>query len=336
MSRAWIKKKQNQNSTVWLIGWYENGKRKSKTKYSSDQARMFRAEIEHRLNMGQPGSLLAVPWEKLRAEYIQAKIAERKAKATIAEIKRTLKNFERLVGTPASTTITQESVDKFKSARGAECRSANTLNKDLANLKAFIRYFSIDRAYIRPLTVKRVKAAVKPVKALKENQIQTLLQSLKFHNQNYYIRALLALCAGLDASTIDNIMIHHIDFESDTIDTYRPKKDAWHHERPIQAEVMKEISNFVAEQPSGQLRLLPDLYNWQKWTQLCLQAGVKTTFHQLRKTYASLLQQKGVSLAVASELLDHESIETTKRWYTDVSGLHKTANDSLPVEEWIG
>lgn len=333
MARVWMNKLKGNK---FRIGWYDDGKRHSKVKYSKNQALEFKADVEHRLNMGLPSSLLTVPWDNLVAEYIRAKEAERRAPATIVEIKGMFNNFARLVGRPKSTNITQESIDLFKARRSAENVSGNTVNKDLANLKAFLRYFSIDRAYIRPrLSIKPVKATVKPVRALTEEQIQTLLQSLKRFSPSYYIRALLALCAGLDSGTIDNIMIHDVNFEADTIDTYRPKKSKWHLGRPIQKAVMVEITKFVAEQADGQMRLLPDLYRNPKWIELCLQAGVNTTFHNLRKTYASLLVKKGVSMAVAQSLLDHESIITTRKWYIDVGGQEKTANDSLPVGDWI-
>ena len=333
MPRAWITKTKSGN---YAVNWYENYKRHSKVKYSLSQSQEFKADVEHRLNMGLPSALLTVPWDNLVADYIRSKEADRRAPATLVEIKGMLNNFARLVGRLKSTRIDQESIDKFKQLRGEEKISANTLNKDLANLKAFVRYFSIDRAYIRPrLVIKPVKAIVKPVKVLTEEQVQTLLQSLKRFSPTYHIRALLALCAGLDSGTIDGIMIHDINFEFDTIDTFRPKKSKWHLSRPIQKAVIVEITKFVSEQPEGQMRLLPDLYRRNKWIDLCLQAGVKSTFHNLRKTYASLLQKRGVSLAVAKELLDHESIVTTQKWYTDVSSEHKAANDSLPVEDWV-
>lgn len=337
MSRAWMNKlKSKRDKDKWRIGWYENGRRHSKVKYSRNQALEFRADIEHKLNMGLPSALLMVPWDNLVADYIRGKEADRRAPSTIVEIKGMLNNFARLIGRLKSTRIDQEAIDKFKRLRGEEKISANTLNKDLANLKAFVRYFSIDRAYIRPrLVIKPVKAVVKPVKVLSEDQIQTLLRSLKRFSPTYYIRALLALCAGLDSGTIDRIMIHDINFEVDTIDTFRPKKSKWHLARPIQKAVMVEITKFVSEQLDGQMRMLPDLYRRNKWIELCLQAGIKTTFHGLRKTYTSLLVKKGVSMAVAQSLLDHESILTTKKYYVNVSDQQKDANDKLPVDEWL-
>lgn len=340
MSKAWVTKTKSGNFQVsWYEGRDQNGKLKkhSKVQYSRDQAEGFKADIIHKLNRGLTTSLLAVPWDQLKYEYIEAKQAERKAKATIIEIVGMFKRFERLVGLLRSTELQQEHLDKFKRLRGNECKSANTLNKDLANLKAFVRYFSIDRAYIRPyMVIKQVKATVKPVRALTEEQIQSLLCSLKQNSRPYYIRALLALCAGLDVSSIDYIRIQDIHFEDDTIDTFRPKKSKWHAMRPIQSAVMNEIADFWLHQKDGQVRLLPDRYTWYAWNQLCDSAGINSTFHNLRKTYASMLVKKGVSLAVAQGLLDHQSIETTRKFYLDITGEEKKAADSLPAASWIG
>lgn len=334
MARAWLTKSKSGKP---VVNWIDNGRRRSKTRHSMGQAREFKADIEHKLNMGMPSALCNVSFEALKKDYIDSKIADRRADGTLIEIKGMFKNFERICGKPTSVQIKQADIDKFKQIRGAECKSGNTLNKDLANLKAFVRYFSVDRAYIRPgLVIKPVRATVKPVRVLSEDQIGCLLRSLKQNNRRYYTRALLALCAGLDVGSIDAIGIRDIHFEDDTIDTFRPKKNKWHLARPIQKAVMAEISNFLAQQRDGQLRLLPDKYNRDKWIELCRQAGIATTFHNLRKTYASLLQKKGVALATAKELLDHETIATTQRWYTDMSSEHKKAADSLPVDGWIG
>lgn len=328
--KAWIAKDKR------TVGWYENGHRHSKTCSMPEQARELKSDIEYRMNHGLSTSLMTVAWERLKYDYIKSKKADRRAPATIREINNMFYKFETLVGRPKSTEITQEHIDKFKALRSNEDISGNTVNKDLANFKAFLRYFSIDRLYIRPnLKVTFVKAKVKPIKSLDEEQIGRLLRYLKINSPSYYIRALLALSAGLDAGTIDNIMIQYINFDTNTIDTYRPKKNKWHLNRPIQEQVMKEIANFMAEQPAGQFRLLPDLYRRNKWVMLCQGAGIKTTFHNLRKTFGSLLQKKGVSLAVAQDLLDHESVETTRKYYTDVNSEHQAATNRLPVNDWI-
>ena len=332
MSKAWIFKRRGR----WKVGYYENGKRHELTKYSKHQAQEACADITYRLNRGLVTSLLKVPWDNLLVEYYNAKRAEKLVHASMQSIRGTLDNFRRLIGTPASTEITQRLLDDYKAKRGGETKSDSTLNKDLTNMRTFLRFFSEDRAYIRPnLKLRKVRALVKPVVSLSEDDVGTLLRYLKRTDPNYYIRALLAVSAGLDVSTIDRIQISEIHFERNTIDTMRPKKKVWHMDRPIQPEVMAELANYLAEAPAGQVRLLPDTYRNPRWVKYCLGAGVTSTFHGLRKTFSSLLQKKGVPIAVAQDLLDHASIQTTRNYYTDVSGEHQKAVDTLNVGDWI-
>jgi integrase len=334
MAKVWISKKNDK----WVVGWYnEFGKRKSKVQYSRPQAEGFAADITVKLNAGNTTSLCRVPWDYLLIQYFNSKEAQKLKPASIVEIKHTLKEFARLVGKLKSTQITQEAIDEFKLKRGRMGISNSTLNKDLANLKAFVRFFSIDRAYIKPdLKFQKVKAVLKPVQALTEEQVQTLLRSLKCNSPDYYIRALLALSAALRISTIDRIEISEIHFDKNTIDTFSPKTGKWWMDRPIQPAVMSELSNYLSiHTPEGSTRLLAGSYRRPKWLRLTLQAGIKTTFHNLRKTCCSLMQQRGVSTAVAAKILEHSSPATTRKWYTDVSPAVKRATEALPVQDWI-
>ena len=335
MSKVWITKTKSGN---YAIGWREGKKRKSKVTYSKDQAESYAADITLKLNAGDVTTLLAVPWEYLLKEYFDSKEAQKLRETSITEIKHTLKEFERLVGALKSTEIDQAVIDKFKLLRGKAGISNSTLNKDLTNLKAFVRFFSIERAYCRPnLNLKKVKAVIKPVRALDDEQVKTLLQSLKHSAPDYYIRALLALSAALRISTIDRMEIGEIHFDRNTIDTLNTKKGKWWMDRPIQPAVMTELSNYLSTYVTeGSARLLASPYRRPKWLKLTKQAGVKTTFHNLRKTCCSLMQQRGVSTAVAAEILEHSSPATTKKWYTDVSPAVKAATEALPVQEWIG
>lgn len=334
MRKAWIFKTKAGRPAV---AWYdENGKRRQRTCVDQRMARILKSDMEHRLNAGLTSSLCKVKWEVLVEEYVKDKQSSRRAPATIKEIENTLKNFARICGKLHSTQIVQAQIDKFKHLRGLECKSGNTLNKDLANLKAFIRYFSIDRAYITPrIKIRLNKTVVKPVRALTEDQVQSLLQYLKRNSPSYYIRALLALSAGLRISHIENIKIKDIHIEEGTIDTFNIKSKKWWIGRPIQKSVMDEIAAFLLNQNDGRVLLIPHKYNWYEWKDLCKKAGVKTTFHNLRKTCCSLLQQRGVGLAVAMRILEHEDIKTTIKWYSDVNPAVKPAQDSLPVDKWI-
>ena len=61
----------------------------------------------------------------------------------------------------------------------------------------------------------------------------------------------------------------------------------------------------------------------------------KLQFHTLRKTFASLLAQKGVSTAVTQRLLEHSSPQLTNDVYTNVDPVLRQAIELLPVTEWL-
>ena len=61
----------------------------------------------------------------------------------------------------------------------------------------------------------------------------------------------------------------------------------------------------------------------------------KLQFHTLRKTFASLLAQKGVSTAVTQRLLEHSSPQLTNDVYTNVDPILRQAVNLLPVTDWL-
>ncbi|MGE5293667.1 MAG: tyrosine-type recombinase/integrase [Solirubrobacterales bacterium] len=58
-------------------------------------------------------------------------------------------------------------------------------------------------------------------------------------------------------------------------------------------------------------------------------------FHDLRKTFASLLAQRGVSTAVTRRLLEHSSPQLTNDVYTNVDPVLRQAVSQFPVSEWL-
>ena len=107
-------------------------------------------------------------------------------------------------------------------------------------------------------------------------------------------------------------------------------------ERPIPEEVMTELSNYVTTLSDGQERLFVDRFSPKKWKTTWKAAGLpRTKFHDLRKTFASLLAQRGVSTAVTQRLLEHSTPQLTNDVYTNVDPVLRQAISQLPVSEWV-
>ena len=142
-----------------------------------------------------------------------------------------------------------------------------------------------------------------------------------------HLRVLLAVTTGLRRGDIEAICIGDIHFDRDTIATRNRKAGKAMPERPVPGQIMTELANYVATFPDGQERLFTDRFTSKKWNRVRERVKMpKLKFHDLRKTFASLLAQRGVSTAVTQRLLEHSSPRLTNDVYTNVdpygAGLH--------------
>ena len=149
------------------------------------------------------------------------------------------------------------------------------------------------------------------------------------------MRILLALGTGLRRGDIDSLKISDIDFERNSIATMSRKTKKSMASRPVSAEIMAELSKYICSLDVGQEKLFRTKFNHRKWRKICKGAGLaELKFHDLRKTFCSLLAQNGVSTAVTQRLLEHSSPNLTNKIYTNVDPVLRHAVEQLPVGEW--
>jgi len=92
----------------------------------------------------------------------------------------------------------------------------------------------------------------------------------------------------------------------------------------------------VATLPDGQAGLFTDRFSPKKWERVRKDVGLpEPKFHDLRKTFASLLAQRGVSTAVTQRLLEHSSPQLTNEVYTNVDPVLRQVVNQLPVADWV-
>ena len=58
-------------------------------------------------------------------------------------------------------------------------------------------------------------------------------------------------------------------------------------------------------------------------------------FHDLRKTFGSLLAQNGVSTVVTQRPLEYSSPYLTNKVYTNVDPVLRQSVNQLPVDQWL-
>jgi len=332
MKKPWIYKRKNIKG--WWCGWYENGKRKAKALPTKALAEHFRYVKYAQLNSDVFTSVVDFDWHQILDEYKRYKQVEGLEESSIYEVVLTLRHFERLVGPNSSKDITQQRLDTFVLKRSGEIKK-NTLNKDIKNLHAFLRWAVKNRFVSPDLKVKKVKVAPKPVTSLSPQQVKKLI-TIASKYPTLRLRILLAVTTGLRRSDIEAIHIGDIQFDRNIIATRNRKAKKVMPERPMPKPMMTELSNYVATLSDGQEQLFSDKFSPKKWEKVRKAMGLpKLQFQDLRKTFASLLAQRGVATAVTQRLLEHSSPQLTNDVYTNVDPVLRQAVSLLPVADWL-
>ena len=332
MKKIWVYKRTGIKG--WWVGWYENGKRKAKALPSKELAEHFKYIKYTQLNSDVFTGQVLADWSQMIAEYREAKKVQGVTEGTLYEIALSLRNFERIVGKCNSKQITQHVMDKFILERGSEVKRP-TLNKDIRNLKTFINWCRKKRYINNEIELRELKEEEKPVRSLNDAEIKVLLKATKPY-LSMKIRVLLALATGLRRGDIDSLKISDIDFEKNCIATTSRKTKKSMASRPVAAEVIAELSKYVCSLDVGQEKLFKTKFSHRKWRKICSEAGlVDLKFHDLRKTFCSLLAQKGISTAVTQKLLEHSSSYLTNKVYTNVDPVVRHAVEQLPVGDWL-
>ncbi|MBN2455164.1 MAG: tyrosine-type recombinase/integrase [Sedimentisphaerales bacterium] len=130
--------------------------------------------------------------------------------------------------------------------------------------------------------------------------------------------------------------ISDIDCEGNCIATKSRKTKKSMASRPVSAEVMSEVSRYIRNLDVSQEKLFSTKFNHRIWRKVCKKAGLSDLkFHDLRRTFCSLLAQNGISTAVTQRLLEHSSPNLTNKVYTNVDPVLRHAVEQLPVGDWL-
>ena len=332
MKKVWIYKRKGVKG--WWVGWYESGKRKTKALPSKALAEHFRQIKYVQLNSDVFTGTVTVDWNQMRNEYEQSKKVAGYVEDSLYEVALTLRHFERLVGKCNSKQITQNAIDKYILKRGNEIKRS-TLNKDIRNLKAFVRWCRKNRYVNGETEIRELKEDERPVKSLTNVQIKKLLSTSKPFKA-LRMRILLALGTGLRRGDIESLRVSDIDFENSYVTTRSKKTRKSIGSRPVPVPIMAELKKYVSGLDAEQEEIFNDNFSRYRWVKIRQKPGLDDfKFHDLRKTFGSVLAQNGVSTAVTQKLLEHSSPDLTNKAYTNVDPVLRHAVDKIPVGDWL-
>lgn len=343
MRKAWVY--QRKNRPGWYVGWYDSsGKKRSKRCPNKSLADRFARRIEHQYNEDLYPDPVAMPWDELVAEYlIYKETVKSLVDESLRSIQTTLTQFKELHGPVVSTKIDQRLVNAFIAHRLKSTGSKATVNKDLRNVRAFVRW-SVKGRYMGTQAAKidwsMQKEPKRPVRALTKKQCANLLIAAKKYQRYgdaWYIRVLLAVSSGLREGDVESLRFSDIDFESALVSTFSKKTGKGMPSRPLHPKAVAELSKYLASVPDGQDALFTDRFTSGKWNRIRKGAGLPNlTFHDLRKTFASFVAQAGFSTSVAQDLLEHSTPKLTHDVYTDIDPVRRKAVESIPLDDIIG
>ena len=316
------------------MGWYESGKRKAKALPTKALAEHYCRIKYSQLNSDVFTGTVTIDWQQMRDEYEHNKKVAGITEDSLYEVALTLRNFERLVGQCNSKQITQNAIDKFILERGREVKRS-TLNKDIRNLKAFVSWCRKNRYANGEIEIRQLKEDERPVKSLTNTQIKKLLSASKAY-QTLKMRILLALGTGLRRGDIESLKVSDIDFENSYITTRSQKTRKSMGSRPVPVPIMAELKKYVSGLDPKQEKIFNRRFNQRRWNKIRQKLGLSDfKFHDLRKTFGSILAQNGISTAVTQRLLEHSSPDLTNKVYTNVDPVLRQTVDQIPAGDWL-
>ncbi len=277
---------------------------------------------------------ITADWQQMVEEYKHDKQVAGVVQASLYEVALTLRHFERLVGKCSSKQLTQNTIDKYILERGKEV-VRSTVNKDIRNLKAFTNWCRGNRYVNGEIKIRLLKEDERPVKSLSNTQIKKLLSTSKPY-KTLRMRILLALGTGLRRGDIESLRVSDIDFENSYVTTRSKKTRKSMGSRPVPVPVMAELKNYVSGLDAEQEKIFNDNFSRYRWGKIREKLGLDDfKFHDLRKTFGSVLAQNGVFTVVTKKLLEHSSPNLTNKVYTNVDPVLRQSVNQLPIERWL-
>ncbi|MFC1634992.1 tyrosine-type recombinase/integrase [Planctomycetota bacterium] len=99
---------------------------------------------------------------------------------------------------------------------------------------------------------------------------------------------------------------------------------------------MAELKKYVSGLPPEQDNIFKRCFNKSRWNKVRQKVGLADfKFHDLRKTFGSVLAQNGVSTVVIQRLLEHSSPDLTNKVYTNVDPVLRQAIDTMTAGDWL-
>ena len=248
--------------------------------------------------------------------------------------KRTLKEMERKItllnshfGNMEVVSISEWTIENYKSRRIKEGVKPSTINNELPTLRAVLRKAKEWGLISRELPkIKMFKVNDERVRYLSPEELERLLDACPSH-----FRPLVefAVFTGLRASEILTLRWENVSIEKEYVEiTAKNTKTKETRRMPLHpraVEILKELKarqeekgidhGYVFTNRMGKPYSVEGQGYKRVFKSACKKAGIEDfRFHDLRHTFASYLVMRGVDFYTVQELMRHSSPRMTKRY----------------------
>ncbi len=184
----------------------------------------------------------------------------------------------------------------------------------MRNLNAFFNFF-LKKKWIEENIIIRIPVEEKPIKIIKEDELNELLNYIKSKNIKAYGLIKFMAITGIRKGTALKLDWENIKLNEKIIDMPN-QKGKRNFIYPI-SKILEELIKEIGVQKKGRVfnYTKDGLKFWYKY-QDNLWKEKRYGLHNLRKTFITGLIDKNYSLYDVAALADHRDIETTRKYYT--------------------
>ncbi len=346
---------KQKGRTNWYIAYYFNGKRYTKNsgtpykKLAEEVASHYKSDISR----GSHKEIQKASTPRLYREYLIAK-KNRKERTNQNErcvIKSFLRFLNKRMGKfPLVSAVSVADVRSFM--RQYDSRQPETYNNILGTLKRFFaRAVKLNMIFTNPIDdVERKSQPEKPVKAFGDSEYRKIEKASE--GNPIFQMILTARYTGLRLGELINLEWEDFDFDRSVVYVRNKADHTTKNYRgravPLSSEYVDKFLPFIPslkENRTGYcfhpFKFIKTkngayykIFEGRKYSEqgpkrmivkILKDAGVYEcgkAFHRFRKTFATVLKNQGVAVALISEWLGHSSIRVTEKYLADVAAYH--------------
>jgi integrase len=231
------------------------------------------------------------------------------------EFKYVIDRFYKIVGNKIAEQITTADIEKYRLTRKGKVKNS-TINREVDNIK---RIFSLavtnKKIRFNPCNkLKKLRQEKPPERYLTKDEEKKLMEAANPIMQALIITALLT---GMRTNEILNLKWADVHFDKGYIVALntkngKPRRLLLSDKLRETIDKMPRLCDYVFANP-----LTKNKYSDIKSTfsETVKRAKIPhITFHQLRHTAASRMNEKGVDIVTIKEILDHSDLKTTQKY----------------------